>query len=84
MQEDREKWIELCERAADEQDPRKLATLISEINCMLEAKERRLLAVANSGRPSKITRHCGHRHYRDSREATPPYTLFESELHHYG
>jgi hypothetical protein len=46
MQEDREKWIELCKRAADEQDPRKLATLISEINCMLEAKERRLLAVA--------------------------------------
>jgi hypothetical protein len=33
-------WIELCERAADEQDPRKLAALISEINCMLEAKER--------------------------------------------
>jgi hypothetical protein len=43
MQENREKWIELCTRAADEQDPLNLATLILEINCMLEAKERRLL-----------------------------------------
>jgi hypothetical protein len=46
MHENREKWIELCTRAADEQDPRNLATLILEINCMLEAKELRLLKAA--------------------------------------
>ncbi len=42
MQENREKWVELCEQAAKEQDPKKLATLILEINFMLEAKELRL------------------------------------------
>lgn len=46
-----EKWIELCAQAADEQDPQKLAVLILEINCMLEAKERRLLKAAQ---PSPI------------------------------
>jgi hypothetical protein len=35
--------MELCEHAADEQDPEKLATLILEINYFLEAKERRLM-----------------------------------------
>ena len=34
--------MELCEQAADEQDPKKLAALILEINFMLEAKELRL------------------------------------------
>jgi hypothetical protein len=42
MQEDKKKWMELCERAADEQDPKKLAELILEINFRLEAKELRL------------------------------------------
>jgi hypothetical protein len=51
MRENREKWMELCIRAADEQDPQKLAVLILEINCMLEAKERRLL---KSAKPSLI------------------------------
>jgi hypothetical protein len=37
------KWTELCERAADEQDPKKLAALILEINFMLEAEELRLV-----------------------------------------
>ena len=37
------KWMELCERAADEQDPKKLAALILEINFMLEAEELRLV-----------------------------------------
>ena len=46
MQESREKWMELCARAADEQDPQKLAVLILGINFMLEAKERRLLKAA--------------------------------------
>ena len=39
MRENRQKWMELCARAADEQDPQKLAVLILEINFMLEAKE---------------------------------------------
>jgi hypothetical protein len=42
MQENKKKWMELCEQAADEQDPKKLAALILEINFVLEAKERRL------------------------------------------
>jgi len=41
--ENKMKWMELCERAADEQDPKKLAALILEINFMLEAKELRLV-----------------------------------------
>jgi hypothetical protein len=40
---DRTKWMELREQAADEQDPKKLAALILEINFMLEVKELRLL-----------------------------------------
>jgi hypothetical protein len=43
MKENKKKWMELCEQAADEQDPKKLAALILEINFMLEAKELRLI-----------------------------------------
>jgi len=46
MRENREKWMELCAHAADEQDPEKLAVLILKINYILEAKERRLLKAA--------------------------------------
>ncbi len=42
MQENKKKWLELCERAADEHDPKKLAVLILQINCVLEVKELRL------------------------------------------
>lgn len=42
MQEQRERWMQLCEQAATEQDPEKLMALIAEINRLLEAKERRL------------------------------------------
>ena len=42
MQEKKKKWMELCEQAANEQDPKKLASLILKINFMLEAKELRL------------------------------------------
>ncbi len=38
MLENNKRWMELCERAADEQDPRKLAALILQINYILEAK----------------------------------------------
>jgi hypothetical protein len=42
MRQDTEKWMGLCAQAAEEQDPKKLAALILEINFMLEAKELRL------------------------------------------
>lgn len=42
MEDNREEWMELCERAAKEQDPEKLMLLIAQINRLLEAKERRL------------------------------------------
>ena len=48
MDENREKWMELCAQAANEQDPEKLMQLIAQINQLLEAKERRL----KSSRPA--------------------------------
>jgi hypothetical protein len=42
MQENKQKWMELCEQAADEQDLKKLAALILQITFVLEAKELRL------------------------------------------
>jgi hypothetical protein len=38
----KERWMILCEQAAEEQDPAKLLELVKEINDLLEAKERRL------------------------------------------
>jgi hypothetical protein len=37
----KERWRELCELAAVEQDPQKLHELVREIICVLEAKEQR-------------------------------------------
>jgi hypothetical protein len=42
MKENRERWMELCAQAADEQNPEKLMELVAEITRLLEAKERRL------------------------------------------
>jgi hypothetical protein len=52
MQENKKKWMELCEQAADEQDPKKLAALILEINFILEAKELRLTGKIPTARPA--------------------------------
>jgi hypothetical protein len=41
----KERWQELCARATTEQDPQKLLELISEINEILQEKEKRLLAL---------------------------------------
>jgi len=38
----KERWYELCSRAAVEQDPQKLLALVKEINEILSQKERRL------------------------------------------
>lgn len=49
--EKKERWFELCELAAKEQDSEKLLTLVGEINSLLEEKEKRLFAEKeNSGR----------------------------------
>jgi hypothetical protein len=39
-----ERWQELCRQAATEQDPKKLMELTAEIICLLDEKEKRLLA----------------------------------------
>jgi hypothetical protein len=41
--ERKERWRELCEQAAVEQDPTRLLELTREINRLLEEKEQRLL-----------------------------------------
>jgi hypothetical protein len=53
MRQDKEKLMELCAHAADEQDPQKLAVLILEINFILEAKERGLLKAVQSSSPGQ-------------------------------
>jgi hypothetical protein len=40
--ENKERWRDLCEQAAVEQDPERLMILIKEINHLLEEKEKRL------------------------------------------
>ncbi len=52
MQEQRERWLQLCEQAANEQDPEKLMILIAEINRLLESKERRLRQNPPGPKPS--------------------------------
>lgn len=40
--ENRERWIELCEMAAKEQNPQKLTELVYEIHLLLRQKENQL------------------------------------------
>jgi hypothetical protein len=40
--DEKERWMELCRLAAEEQDPAKLMALVAEINRILEAKEQHL------------------------------------------
>jgi hypothetical protein len=49
---EKQKWMELCGQAADEQDPKKLAALILEINYILEAKELRLTGKVPAAQPA--------------------------------
>jgi transposase-like protein len=62
----RERWMELCAQAAEEQDNNKLLLLVREINDLLEAKEARLLAKDKATCPycGQVTmrpecQHCG-------------------------
>ncbi len=41
-------WTELCEQAANEQDPKKLMELIAEITRLLDEKETRLRKATDS------------------------------------
>lgn len=52
--EARERWVQLCEQAAVEQDHDRLLQLIREISALLDEKEARLHA-AQSGRPKKLS-----------------------------
>ncbi len=45
----------LCERAAVEQDPKKLLELVSEINRLFEAREKRLTGHTTPKPPDKIS-----------------------------
>ena len=49
----KERWRELCEQAALEQDPRKLSELVAEIDRLLEEKQNRLnkSSIANDDTP---------------------------------
>jgi hypothetical protein len=49
---DKEKWMELCAQAANEQDPEKLMALIGQIAALLEAKQQRLKEKALGVPPS--------------------------------
>lgn len=50
---DKARWMELCEQAAVEQDPEKLLALVTEINRLLEEKEKRVGIVLPSRDESK-------------------------------
>jgi hypothetical protein len=47
MQENEERWRELCALAAKEQDPEKLRKLIVEINDLLAKKHKRIERLAS-------------------------------------
>jgi hypothetical protein len=49
--ETKERWMELCELAAKEQDPVKLLKLVAEINDLLMKKEERLLKANLPSKP---------------------------------
>jgi hypothetical protein len=50
----KECWFQLCQQAAVEHDPVKMLELITEINDLLEAKEKRLEAEREAGRKPEI------------------------------
>jgi hypothetical protein len=50
MQDKRERWMQLAEMAASEQDPEKLSKLVTEIDKLLAEKQERL----RSGPPKPL------------------------------
>jgi hypothetical protein len=53
MREDTERWMELARLASVEQDPDKLLQLVSEINDLLEKKQKRLDSARPAPEPKK-------------------------------
>jgi hypothetical protein len=53
QRKNKERWLELTEQAANEQDSEKMLLLIKEINDLLEVKEKRLLLEARAKSPLK-------------------------------
>lgn len=47
--EKKERWMSLCEKAAQEQDSEKLMLLVQEITRLLDEKQERLKSLENSG-----------------------------------
>jgi hypothetical protein len=48
-----ETWMSLCERAAIEQDPKKLMQLVTEINRRFQSRERRLIGSSDGRSPAQ-------------------------------
>jgi hypothetical protein len=48
--ENQERWMELCELAAKEQNPQKLTELVYEIHCLLRQKENQVQPAAKPTR----------------------------------
>ena len=55
MPENRERWMELCAQAANEQDSRKLMALIQQITALLDAKQERSIEKESQGLKSERT-----------------------------
>ena len=51
----KERWLELCEQAANEQDGAKLTELVAEITQLLEEKEARLHGRTSKAAPAPKT-----------------------------
>jgi len=49
--EKRERWLELCAQASEEQNPKKMLELIREINRLLEEKAHRLGITPSKSEP---------------------------------
>ena len=49
---DKPHWMELCQQAAVEQDPKKLLDLVTEINRLLDEKQSRLRRAAREAEES--------------------------------
>jgi hypothetical protein len=45
-----ERWMELCEQAAKEENPQKLTELVYEIHCLLRQKEHQVQSAQNARR----------------------------------
>ncbi len=52
---DKERWMELCEQAAVEQDTTKLLALVAEINALMKEKEDRLRAARPNQNGTRLT-----------------------------